>query len=50
MVGLPEVVLYVIVLCWDSKFEKLVLESSALLEKTMNFTFYFHNQKIKLNK
>lgn len=42
MVGLPEVVLYVIVLCWDAQLNELVFECSALLKEAMHFAFYFH--------
>ena len=42
MVGLPEIVLYVIIFSRDSEFYKLVFECSRLLEETMNFALYLH--------
>ena len=42
MVGLAEVVLYVVVLGWYAQFLELPLESSALLKEAMYLTFYLH--------
>lgn len=42
MVGLTEVVLNVVVLCGDAKFDELVLECARLLKKTVYFAFDFH--------
>lgn len=42
IVGLPEVVLYVVVLCLVAEFLKLILECAALLEEAMHFTCDVH--------
>lgn len=42
VVRLAEVVLYIVVLGWDSKFYKLILERPGLLKKAMRHSFYFH--------
>ena len=47
VVGLPEVVLYVIILGMDSKFDEFILECPGLLKETMNFTLDFHRIKFK---
>lgn len=44
VVCLPEIVLYVVVLCVIAKFLKLVLERARLLEQTMYFALNFHTQ------
>lgn len=45
MVGLAKVILYVIVLRRNAKFDELILECSRLLKKAMDFTFDFHLYK-----
>ena len=42
MVGLAKVVLYVIVLRRDAKFDEFVLECPRLLKEAMDFPFDFH--------
>lgn len=42
VVCLPEVILDVVVLRWNSKHYKFVLERAALFKETMDFTAYFH--------
>lgn len=42
MVGLAEVVLYVIVFGGYSQLQELPLESSALFKEAMYLSFYFH--------
>ena len=42
MVGLPKVVLYVIVLRRNPKFDEFILECSRLLKEAMDLPFDFH--------
>lgn len=42
MVGLAKVILYVIVLCRNTKFDKFILECSRLLKEAMDLPFDFH--------
>lgn len=42
MVGLPKVVLYVIVLRRNPKFDKFIFECSRLLKEAMDLPFDFH--------
>jgi hypothetical protein len=42
MVGLAEVVLYVVVLGWYAQLDKLLLERPRLLEETMNLSVNRH--------
>ena len=42
IVGLPEVILYVITFCMITKFFKLIFKNTALFKKAMYFTVDFH--------
>ena len=42
MVGLAKVVLYVIVLRRDAKFDEFILECPRLLKEAMDFPFNFY--------
>lgn len=44
MVCLAKIVLYVVVVCLITELAELVLESAALLEKTMDFAAYYHRK------
>lgn len=42
MVGLPEVVLDIVILCRDAQLDKFILESAALLKEAMHLASYLH--------
>ena len=48
VVGLPEVVLYVVVLGWYAQFDELLLESARLLEEAVYSSVDFHNSLLLL--
>ena len=46
VVGLPKVILYIVILRRDAKFDELVFESSGLFKKAMYFSCDLHNDGI----
>lgn len=42
MVRFPEVILYIVILGWNSQLDKLILERTTLLEEAVYFSCYLH--------